>query len=163
MNKNLADEMFDLIKEIESVSSKEDNNEDLKNEDKVDKEFLNAFSNFMDKKVSPWIDDLTKGNEVDEIKDNILTDKSKINSYLYSFEIYSDAYLEIVFDELKKYYVNNSIEYDEDEIYQKFLEDISNKNINLKIFNEDTRKLINIIFMIDDIESILVKIIKNKK
>ena len=117
----------------------------------------------MDKKVSPWIDDLTKGNEVDEIKDNILTDKSKINSYLYSFEIYSDAYLEIVFDELKKYYVNNSIEYDEDEIYQKFLEDISNKNINLKIFNEDTRKLINIIFMIDDIESILVKIIKNKK
>ena len=163
MNKNLADEMFDLIKEIESVSSKEDNNEDLKNEDKVDKEFLNAFSNFMDKKVSPWIDDLTKGNEVDEIKDNILTDKSKINSYLYSFEIYSDAYLEIIFDELKKYYVNNSIEYDEDEVYQKFLEDISNKSINLEIFNQDTRKLINIIFMIDDIESILVKIIKNKK
>ena len=152
MNKNLADEMFDLIKEIESVSSKEDNNEDLKNEDKVDKEFLNAFSNFMDKKVSPWIDDLTKGNEVDEIIDNILTDKSKINSYLYSFEIYSDAYLEIIFDELKKYYVNNSIEYDEDEVYQKFLEDISNKNINLEIFNQDTRKLINIIFMIDDIQ-----------
>lgn len=159
MNKNLADEMFDLIKEIESVSSKEDNNEDLKNEDKVDKEFLNAFSNFMDKKVSPWIDDLTKGNEVDEIIDNILTDKSKINSYLYSFEIYSDAYLEIIFDELKKYYVNNSIEYDEDEVYQKFLEDISNKSINLEIFNQDIRKLIKIVFMIDDIQEKCVNLL----
>ena len=160
MNKSLADEMFDLIKKIESVSSFDDNGKYLKNENKVDKEFFNAFCNFMDKKVSPWINDLANGNEVDEIRDNILTDKSKIKSYLYSFEIYSDAYLEIVFDELKKYYVNNSIEYDEDEIYQKFLEDISNKNINLKIFDEDTRKLINIICMIDDIEKKCVKLIK---
>lgn len=152
MNKNLADEMFCLIKEIDNVSSKDDINEYSKNKNKVDKEFFNAFCDFMDKKVSPWIDDLTKGNEVEEIKNNILTDKSKIESYLYSFEIYSDAYLETAFDELKKYYVNNLIEYDEEEIYQKFLEDISNKNINLKIFNEGTRKLINIVFMIDDIE-----------
>ena len=129
MNKNLADEMFCLINKIESVSSKSVTNEYLKNENKVDPKFMKAFCNFMDKKVSPWIDDLTKGNEVDEIKNNILTDKSKIKSYL-----------------------NNSIEYDEDEVYQKFLEDISNKSINLEIFNQDIRKLINIVFMIDDIQ-----------
>ena len=35
---------------------------------------------------------------------------------------------------------------------QKFLEDISNKSINLEIFNQDIRKLINIVFMIDDIQ-----------
>ena len=49
-------------------------------------------------------------------------------------------------------YENNSIKYDEDEVYQKFLEDISNKSINLEIFNQDIRKLINIVFMIDDIQ-----------
>lgn len=152
MNKNLADEMFCLINKIESVSSKNVANEYLKNENKIDPKFMKAFCDFMDKEVSPWIDDLTKGNEVDEIKNNILTDKSKIKSYLYSFDIYSDAYLEIIFDELKKHYENNSIKYDEDEVYQKFLEDISNKSINLEIFNQDIRKLINIVFMIDDIQ-----------
>lgn len=162
MNNYLAIKMFCLIKEIESVSSKEDKNKYLKTEDKVDKEIFNVFNNIMNEIMNPWIDDLTNDNEIDEIKDNILTDEYKIHSYLSSFENYADAYLKIVFDELKKYYINNSIEYDEDEVYQNLLEDISNKNIDLRIFKQDTRKLINIIFMVDDIEEECVNLIKNK-
>lgn len=159
MNNDLAKEIYCLIKEIENVSSNDDNSEYLKNEYQIDEEIIKAISDLMNKKVSPWIYDLTKGNEIDEIRDNILTDSSKINSYLYSFQIYFDDYCEIIFDELKKYYVNNSITYNEDDAYQEFLEDISNKNINLKMFNQDTRKLINIVFMIDDIEGKCVKLV----
>lgn len=162
MNNYLAIKMFCLIKEIESASSKEDKNKYLKNEDKADKDFINAHCNYWGMKVSPWIDDLTEGNEINEIKNNILSNSSKIHSYLYSFDIHSDAYIEIVFDELKKYYINNSIEYDEDEVYQNLLEDISNKNIDLRIFKQDTRKLINILFMIDDIDEECVNLIKSK-
>lgn len=152
MNDILANEMFCLIKKIESISSNDDNSEYLKNEYQINEELINALRELMNKEVNPWIGDLTKGNEVDDIKNNILTDASKINSYLHSFDIYFDDCIEIILDELKKYYVNNSIDYDEDEVYQNLLEDISNKNINLKIFSQDTRKLINIILMINDIE-----------
>ena len=100
MNNYLAIKMFCLIKEIESVSSKEDKNKYLKTEDKVDKEIFNVFNNTMNEIMNPWIDDLTNDNEIDEIKDNILTDEYKIHSYLSSFENYADAYLKIVFDEL---------------------------------------------------------------
>lgn len=152
MNDILANEMFCLIKEIESISSNDDNSEYLKNEYQINEELISALRELMNKEVNPWIGDLTKGNEVDDIKNNILTNASKINSYLHSFDIYFDDCIEIILDELKKYYVNNSIDYDEDEVYQNLLEDISNKNINLKIFSQDTRKLINIILMINDVE-----------
>lgn len=158
MNDILANEMFCLIKEIESISSNDDNSEYLKNEYQINEELINALRELMNKEVNPWIGDLTKGNEVDDIKNNILTDASKINSYLHSFDIYFDDCIEIILDELKKYYVNNSIDYDEDEVYQNLLEDISNKNINLKIFSQDTRKLINIILMINDIEKKCVEL-----
>lgn len=158
MNDILANEMFCLIKEIESISSNDDNSEYLKNEYQINEELINALRELMNKEVNPWIGDLTKGNEVYDIKNNILTDASKINSYLHSFDIYFDDCIEIILDELKKYYVNNSIDYDEDEVYLNLLEDISNKNINLKIFSQDTRKLINIILMINDIEKKCVEL-----
>lgn len=158
MNDILANEMFCLIKKIESISSSDDNSEYLKNEYQINEEIISALRELMNKEVNPWIGDLTKGNEVDDIKNNILTDASKINSYLHSFDIYFDDYVEIILDELKKYYVNNSIDYDDDEVYQNLLEDISNKNINLRIFSQDTRKLINIILMINDIEEKCVEL-----
>lgn len=158
MNDILANEMFCLIKEIESISSNDDNSEYLKNEYQINEELINALRELMNKEVNPWIGDLTKGNEVYDRKNNILTDASKINSYLHSFDIYFDDCIEIILDELKKYYVNNSIDYDEDEVYLNLLEDISNKNINLKIFSQDTRKLINIILMINDIEKKCVEL-----
>lgn len=158
MNDILANEMFCLIKKIESISSSDDNSEYLKNEYQINEEIISALRELMNKEVNPWIGNLTKGNEVDDIKNNILTDASKINSYLHSFDIYFDDYVEIILDELKKYYVNNSIDYDDDEVYQNLLEDISNKNINLRIFSQDTRKLINIILMINDIEEKCVEL-----
>lgn len=158
MNDILANEMFCLIKKIESILSSDDNSEYLKNEYQINEEIISALRELMNKEVNPWIGDLTKGNEVDDIKNNILTDASKINSYLHSFDIYFDDYVEIILDELKKYYVNNSIDYDDDEVYQNLLEDISNKNINLRIFSQDTRKLINIILMINDIEEKCVEL-----
>lgn len=158
MNDILANEMFCLIKKIESISSSDDNSEYLKNEYQINEEIISALRELMNKEVNPWIGDLTKGNEVDDIKNNILTDASKINSYLHSFDIYFDDYVEIILDELKKYYANNSIDYDDAEVYQNLLEDISNKNINLRIFSQDTRKLINIILMINDIEEKCVEL-----
>lgn len=160
MNDNLNNEIFCLIREIESVSSN-NNSEYLKNESQIDEKIMNEVYNFMDKKVSPWIFDLTEGNEIGEIKNNILTDVSKIHSYLYSFEIYFDNYFEIVFDELKKYYIDNSIQYNEDQLREQILDDIQDKKINLKIFSKDTKKLINILFLINIVEDKLSKLLKS--
>lgn len=102
MNDILANEMFCLIKEIESISSNDDNSEYLKNEYQINEELISALRELMNKEVNPWIGDLTKGNEVDDIKNNILTNASKINSYLHSFDIYFDDCIEIILDELKK-------------------------------------------------------------